>query len=330
MGRRRKLQDATVVVTGASSGIGRATVEALAAAGATVVATARREAALRELAEQCTGAEGGVHPMPADVTDLEAVEELARETVGRFGRLDAWVNNAGVNQYGRFEEVPFDEWRRVIEVNLLGQAHGARAAIPYFREQGEGVLVNVSSVLAKVASPLQSAYVASKFGVRGLSDSLRQELQDVPGVHVANVMPGPIDTPLFQHAANHTGHRIKAPAPTVDATRVAAAILRVIVAPEDEVGVGLNTRLGLTGNRVAPRITDRVAAPMMVAAHLDDDEFAPPTSGTLFEPMDEGAEVSGGWKPLRAGRPGRTVAMLATAAAVATATAAGLRSRDGR
>jgi NAD(P)-dependent dehydrogenase (short-subunit alcohol dehydrogenase family) len=184
--------------------------------------------------------------MAADVTDLAALEHVARDTVGRFGRLDGWVNNAGVNQYGPFEEVPFDEWRRVVEVNLLGQAHGARAAIPYFREQGEGMLVNVTSVLAKVPSPLQSAYVASKFGVRGLTDALRQELADVPGIHVCNVLPGPIDTPLFQSAANHTGWRIKAPEPTVDAKRVAGAILRLLAAPEDEIGVGLNTRLGLT------------------------------------------------------------------------------------
>jgi short-subunit dehydrogenase len=294
-GKWKKLQDATVVVTGAASGIGRAAVHSLAGAGATVVAVARREHALNELAEACAATKGEVHPMPADVTDLERVEEVARETVGRFGRLDAWVNNAGVNQYGPFEEVPFDEWRRVLEVNLLGQAHGARAAIRYFREQGEGVLVNVTSVLSKVASPLQSAYVAGKFGARGLSDALRQELLDVSDIHVCNVMPGPIDTPFFQHAANHTGRRIKAPEPTVDATRVAAAIARVIVAPEDEVGVGLNTRLGLVGNRVAPRVTDRVAAPMMTAAHLDDDEVVTRTAGTLFEPRQEGDE-GGQWR----------------------------------
>ena len=319
-----------MVVTGASSGIGRATVEALAAAGATVVATARRETALQELAEGCSGTKGDVHPMVADVTDHSQIEDLAREVVGRFGRLDAWVNNAGVNQYGRFEEVPFDEWRRVIEVNLMGQAHGARAAIPYFREQGEGVLVNVTSVLAKVASPLQSAYVASKFGVRGLSDSLRQELQDAPDIRVCNVMPGPIDTPLFQHAANHTGFRITAPDPTVDATRVAEAIMKVIVHPKDEVGVGVNTRLGLLGNRVAPRLTDRVATPLMFASHIDDQETVAPTSGTLFEPLAEGTEVSGGWKTVQVARPKRTVAMAAGAAALVVAAGAILKARDGR
>ena len=325
----RKLQDTVTVVTGASSGIGRATAQMLATTGATVVATARRETALRELAEECAGERGEVHPMPADVTDLDATEDVARETVGRFGRLDGWVNNAGVNQYGPFEEVPFDEWRRVVEVNLLGQAHGARAAIPYFREQGRGVLVNVTSVLSKVSSPLQSAYVASKFGVRGLTDALRQELADVRDIHVCNVLPGPIDTPLFQSAANHTGVRITAPEPTVDAARCAAAILRVLVKPEDEIGVGLNTRLGLAGNRVAPRITDRVAAPMMVAAHLDDDEVTEPTAGILFEPADdEAAQVSGGWKPVRAGRPGRTLAMAAGAATLAAAAA--MKVRDSR
>lgn len=325
-----KLADAVIVVTGASSGIGRATSEAAAAAGTTVVAVARNREALEDLAAGCAQERGEVVPMPADVTDLPAIEAVARETVGRFGRLDAWVNNAGVNQYGPFEEVPFDEWRQVLETNLLGQAHGARAAIPHFREQGAGVLVNVTSVLSKVPSPLQTAYVASKFGARGLSDALRQELLDVPDIHVCNVMPGPIDTPLFANAANHTGWRIKAPEPTVDAARVAAAILRVIVKPKDEIGVGLNTRLGLMGNRAAPRITDRVAAPMMVAAHLDDSEVTGPTPGILFEPAAGNGEVSGGWKPMRAGRPGRTLALAAGALTLGGAAAAALKVRDRR
>lgn len=128
----------------------------------------------------------------ADVTDADAVERIASDTVAEHGRIDAWVNNAAVNQYGRFEELPLDEWRRVVETNLFGYVHGARAAIPYFREQGEGVLVNVASVIAKVPSPLQSAYVASKFGIKGLSDALRQELQDAPGIAVSTVLPGPI------------------------------------------------------------------------------------------------------------------------------------------
>jgi NAD(P)-dependent dehydrogenase (short-subunit alcohol dehydrogenase family) len=315
----RTLEDTVVVVTGASSGIGRATTEALAAAGATVVATARRAEPLEELARTYDGHDGGgtVVPMPAEITDADAVDRIAAETMGRFGRLDGWVNNAAVEQYGRFEELPLDEWRRVVEVNLFGQVNGARAAIPYFREQGRGVLVNVASVLAKVAAPFQSAYVTSKFGIRGLSDALRSELDDVPDIDVCTILPGPIDTPLFQHAANRMGVVVKPPEPTIDADRVAAAIVRALRRPKREIAVGASTRLGLIGNRLAPGLTDRVNAAAMKQVHFAHDEPTPPTSGNVFEPVAFGTEVSGGWKPHRGGTSGRAVTLLGLGAAAA-------------
>jgi NAD(P)-dependent dehydrogenase (short-subunit alcohol dehydrogenase family) len=329
------IEDAVVVVTGASSGIGRATVELLAEGGATVAAVARRAGPLEELAADHPGDDEGrgrVLAMPADVTDPDAVERIAADVVGTTGRLDAWVNNAAVNQYGRFEELPLDEWKRVIDVNLFGYVHGARAAIPWFREQGEGVLVNVGSVLSKVPAPLQSAYVSSKYAIRGLTEALRQELRDVDGIDVCLVMPGPIDTPLFQHAANRTGVTIKPPEPTIDAARVAAATAKLITSPEREVAVGASTRLGLVGNRVAPGLTEKLGAPMMEDAHLVEEEHVTPHAGNLFEPVDHGTEVSGGWKPARAGKPGKTVAMVAGAAGAALATGIAIavsRERDG-
>jgi NAD(P)-dependent dehydrogenase (short-subunit alcohol dehydrogenase family) len=328
------IEDAVVVVTGASSGIGRATVELLAEGGATVAAVARRAAPLEELAARYPGDDDGrgrVLALPADVTDAEAMDRIAADVVGTTGKLDAWVNNAAVQQYGRFEELPLDEWKRVVEVNLFGYVNGARAAIPWFREQAAGVLINVGSVLSKVPAPLQSAYVSSKYAIRGLTEALRQELRDVDDLEVCLVMPGPIDTPLFQHAANRTGVRVKPPEPTIDAGRVAAAIAKMIVSPEREVAVGASTRAGLVGNRVAPGLTEKLGAPMMESAHLVEDEHVPPHAGNLFEPMAFGTEVSGGWKPARAGKPGRTAAVVAGAAlAAGAAVAAGLKDRDGR
>jgi short-subunit dehydrogenase len=269
--------------------------------------------------------------MPADVTDPAALEGVAAEIVGQTGKLDAWVNNAAVQQYGRFEEVPLDEWRRVVEVNLFGYVHGARAALPWFREQGRGVLVNVASVLAKVPAPLQSAYVASKYAIRGFGEALRQELHDAPDIDVCTVLPGPIDTPLFQHAANRTGVTITPPEPTVDATRVAAAIVGVLQRPQREVAVGASTRLGLLGNRLAPGSTERIGAPVMRASHLEEHEHAPPTAGNVFEPVEFGTDVSGGWKPARAGKPGRTAAIVAGLALAAGAAAvASTKERDDR
>lgn len=318
-----KLADHVVVVTGASSGIGRATVERLAERGATVVAISRRAAPLEDLAGRYPGGQDGkrgeVIARSVDVTDAAALQRVTEEVVGEYGRIDAWVNNAAVSQYGRFEEVPLDEWRRVVETNLFGYVHGARAVIPYFREQGHGVLVNVGSMLSKVASPLQSAYVVSKHAIAGLSDSLRQELRDAEGIAVCTVLPGPIDTPLFQQAANRTGYHIQAPDPTVDARRVAMSIERSIRHPRREVAVGAaTTRPALFGHRLAPGLTERLAGPIAEATHLTD-EPAPPTAGNVFEPAKGSGDISGGWKPATVHQRGRAALVILAAGTVAAA-----------
>lgn len=324
----RTLQHAVVVVTGASSGIGRATAVALADRGATVVLTARRQAALDDVVAECERAGGRALARAADVNDAAALEKIAAEAVSAFGRLDAWVNNAGVNLYGRFEELPLDQWHQVVKTNLFGTAHGARAAIPWFRQQGRGVLVNVSSVLGKVASPYQSAYVASKFAVRGLSESLRQELHDVPDVHVVTVLPGAIDTPLFQHAGNHMRRAVKAPRPTIAVDRAAQAIVAAISRPRREVVVGGSTRFGLLGNRLAPGATERSAAKQMAGEQFADDPELP-TVGNVFEPLPEGTDASGGWKqPSRGRRRRLPLAVAITAGAAALGALVRSRSRD--
>lgn len=204
----RPIEDSVVVITGASSGIGRAAAQEFARRGATLVLAARRAQALDEVARECKELGGHALAVPTDVTDEAAVQDLARRAIETFGRIDVWVNNAAVTLFARIEEAPYEDYRRVIETNLLGYVHGARAAIPYFREQGSGVLVNVSSVVGKVGQPNTSAYCATKFAIVGLSECLRQELLDVEDIHVCTVMPPSVDTPIFQHAANYTGRVI--------------------------------------------------------------------------------------------------------------------------
>jgi NAD(P)-dependent dehydrogenase (short-subunit alcohol dehydrogenase family) len=209
-----KLDGAVVVVTGASSGIGRATGLAFAQRGARVVLAARRAAALEELARECQAAGGQALPVPTDVTDEGAVAELARRPVERFGRIDIWVNNAGVYLLGSLEATPPEAFRRVLETNFFGYVHGARAVLPHFRDQGHGVLINNASVYSHVGAPWLTAYVSSKFAVRGFSEALCQELADLADVHVCTVSPSPIDTPIFASAANYSGRTVKAPPPT--------------------------------------------------------------------------------------------------------------------
>jgi NAD(P)-dependent dehydrogenase (short-subunit alcohol dehydrogenase family) len=135
-------------------------------------------------------------------------ERLAQRAVDRFGRIDVWVN-AGVIAYGRFDDVPAEDFRRVLETDLFGQVHGARAAIPRFRAHGTGVLITMSSVWGRVELPYVSAYVTSKLAVRALSETLRFELRDCPDVHVATVLPQAVDTPIFDHAANDAGRMVR-------------------------------------------------------------------------------------------------------------------------
>ena len=314
------------MITGASSGIGRATALEFARRGVPVVVAARRDEPLQTLAVECERAGAAALAVSTDVTDPAAVEELARLAVERFGSVDVWVNNAGVHAIGRFDEIPPDAFRRVLEVNFFGTVHGARTALRHFRERGRGVLVNNASVDGHVAAPYTAPYVASKWAVRGFSESLRQELRDTPGVHVAVVSPAAIDTPFFQHAANYSGRALKALTPTYEPEKVARAIVGLAERPQREVIVGGAGKLIALQRRLSPALADRAFALQMQVDHFDDAP-AGRTDGNLFEPLPQWTETRGGWQ--RVGRGTRRAAMATGAAlAAAGAAAAALRHRD--
>jgi NAD(P)-dependent dehydrogenase (short-subunit alcohol dehydrogenase family) len=173
----RRKQCTVAVITGASSGIGRATALELSKRGISVVLASRRKHALNEVADECKGFGVEALVVVTDVTDESAVRTLAHQAFRRFGSLDIWVNNAVVGLYGDFEDVSASEFRRVIETDFFGYVNGARAALPYFRRQGHGILVNVASVLGTFGIPHMSSYVAAKHAIVGFSDALRQELR---------------------------------------------------------------------------------------------------------------------------------------------------------
>jgi NAD(P)-dependent dehydrogenase (short-subunit alcohol dehydrogenase family) len=292
-----RVKGSVVVVTGASSGIGRATALACASAGAAVVLAARRPEALAEVARECEAAGGEALAVPTDVTDADAVQALARRAVERFGRIDVWVNAAAVTAFAPFQEIPLEDFRRIIDVDVMGYVHGARAALPHLRDQGKGVLINVSSIVAAVPQPYTHAYSMSKAAIRVLSASLRQELRldGAKRVKVCTVMPATIDTPFFEHTANYTGRKAKAMPPVYSAERVARTIVDLIRVPRREVVVGPMGRNLVMQSKLAPGLTERMMALQVDKSHLYRNKPAPAASGNLFEPAPGTGSVSGGW-----------------------------------
>jgi NAD(P)-dependent dehydrogenase (short-subunit alcohol dehydrogenase family) len=295
----RNLKDSVVVITGASSGIGRAAAYAFAEKGSAVVLAARRAQLLEEAADDIRRRGGTALAVPTDVTDEGAVRKLARRAVEQFGRIDVWVNNAGVYLAAPFEDAPLDAYRRVIDTDLFGVVYGCRAALPIMREQGEGIIINNSSLVAEIPMPYTSAYVAAKVAVRGLGKCLRQELA-VQGqgdsIHVCTLMPATIDTPFFQHAANYTGRAIRAMPPVYPVDTAVEAMLDLAEDPRPETFAGSVGWLVSVKHTLAPHLTERAFATAVDKLHFADRP-APPTPGNLFEPMLEGSGTRGGWTP---------------------------------
>jgi NAD(P)-dependent dehydrogenase (short-subunit alcohol dehydrogenase family) len=291
----RDLVNAVVVITGASSGIGREAARQFAGEGSRLVLAARGKEPLEALANELGERAAAV---PTDVRDEEAVERLAQAAVDKFGGLDVWVNGAGVVAYGRFADVPGDVFRAVIETNLMGQVHGARAALPRFRAQGTGVLINMSSVWGRVSAPDVSAYVTSKFAVRAFSECLRQELRSTPNVDVATMLPQAVDTPIFDRAANYSGKAARPIPPIVRPAVVAEGIVACARSPKREVTYSRSGRLLELAHSTVPSLWERFLPPAFEAGNYGERSEAP-NPGTVLEPQPAPYAVGGEWRGRR-------------------------------
>ena len=256
---------------------------------------ARNLAGLEAVARECVDRGGQAIAVRTDVSDEEQVLALARRAVDAFGRIDAWVSSASVMSFGSFEQTPSPIFRQIIETNLMGQVHGARAALRQFRRQGSGSLIMVGSLFSEVGSPYISAYVTSKWGTLGLAEVLRQELRRSRGIHVTAVLPGSIDTPIYQHAANYTGSHVHPLPPISSPERVAKAIVRSVGRRRAVVVVGRSQRIATALHGIAPPVYDRAASVAQDVLALRG-RGAPRSAGNVLEPATEDGGVAGGWR----------------------------------
>ena len=294
MSTRADVSGMVVLVTGASSGIGRATALQLARPGARLVLASRSATALAEVERDCAGQGASVLVAPTDVSDRAAVEALFAAAVDRFGRVDAVVHSAAVVAYGRLEDVPDEVYDHALEVNLLGTVRVARTALRLFGTQGGGRLVVVGSLLGKIATPYMSSYVAGKWGVHGLVRTLRIEARRTPGVQVSLVSPGSVDTPVYAQAGSFTG-RVGRPPPPVDPPeKVARAVVRAIERPRRETSVGLANPLTVFGFRFLPGVFDVLVTTLMDWGGQSFTRVEP-NAGNVLEVHPEGEAVHGQW-----------------------------------
>jgi short-subunit dehydrogenase len=285
--KAKKLRDQTIVITGASSGIGLATARMAAQRGARVVLTSRNEQDLRRAVEEIHSRGGRATYVVADVAEPAELDRVADAAVREFGGFDTWVNDAGVSIYGKLTEVPLADKKRLFETNFWGVVNGCRTAVRHLRGTG-GTIINIGSIVSDRAVPMQGIYSASKHAVLGYTDALRMELEhDRLPIVVTLVKPAAINTPFVEHARNYMDKAPTLPPPVYAPEVVADAILRCAERRVREITVGGGGRMMAVMGKVAPRTMDKYMEQAMFEQQKDSTGTVIPQD-SLFEPKEDG------------------------------------------
>jgi NADP-dependent 3-hydroxy acid dehydrogenase YdfG len=286
----KPLDQQVIVITGASSGIGLATALSAAKGGAKLVLAARSETTLEQIAAQISAQGGQAIAVRADVSKRAEVEEVARRALEQYGRVDTWVNDAGVSIYGRLDAVSDEDSHQLFATNFWGVVYGSLVALPLLKKQG-GALINLGSEASQEALPLQGMYAASKHAIKGFTDTLRLELEeDGAPVSVTLIQPTAVNTPYPEHAANYLAQAPKLPTPMIDPHKVASAILDAATDPARDVKVGAMSSINTLVAQLIPSLGD-----MMSKMQMGKQQRAePPRSreGTLYH-AGEGGQIMG-------------------------------------
>lgn len=284
-----------IVVTGASSGIGRATAMRAADDGDHVVLVARAEVVLEEVAAECR-ARGAASALvvPTDVGNDASVADCVAQIQRRHPTIDAVIHSAGVVAYGRTEEVPVEVFDGVLQTNLHGSINIARHVLPIMRAQKSGTIVLIGSVIGHMGVPSMSPYVVSKWGVRALARQLQLENRDLHHVHIAYVSPGGVDTPIYEQAATYDGFVGRPPPPVAGPDKVARIALRRMDHPRKRTQVNLSNYIMQLGFSALPGAFDLLVGPLFRLAAVDRTQPTDPTPGNVLAPNAPGDRLRGG------------------------------------
>ncbi len=290
----KPIAEQVVAIVGASSGIGRETALQFAQKGAKVVVSARNELGLNSLVAEIQNFRGEAKALKGDVADFEQVKAIADYTVEQYGRIDTWVHCAATGILAPFEKITPEEFKRVIDVTLMGQVYGAMAALPYLKQEGRGAMIHISSMEGRRALPLQSPYSTAKHGLEGFLESLRVELQHekIP-VSVTSIKPAVINTPFYNHVLTKLGVKPTGLPPYYSPKLVAEAILYTAEHPTRDFIVGDVGRILDLGQRLSPELMDAILLAIGFSGQHTSEPKSADGPNNLYAPMDGYTQVKG-------------------------------------
>lgn len=295
----KPIDQQVVVVVGASSGIGRHTALTFARRQAQVIVAARNEVGLDSLVDEILRLGGVAIAVTADVADFAQVQAIADTAVQTFGRIDTWVQCAAAGMIAPFDKMTLEEFRRVIDVTLMGQVHAAKVALPPLKQTGQGAFIGISSMEGRRALPLQSAYSTAKHGLEGFLEALRVELEhEGANINVTSIKPAVINTPFYNHARSKIGVKPTGIPPYYAPDLVTEAILRAAAHPIRDYIVGDVGRLLDVAQRLSPGILDFALKFIGFQGQHTNDLKTPQAPDNLFAPMMGYEQVKGDFEQL--------------------------------